>query len=91
MFVSVQQSTTIRTSSDGITWDTHASGVVDPLNAVTFGNNLFVVVGGEQREDYHLPRRGHLDPPNVEHGQYLKSERDSATTCSSLWGRVGAL
>jgi len=45
-FVSVGASGQIWTSSDGVNWTSRSSGVTGDLNAVTYGNGLFVAVGG---------------------------------------------
>ena len=45
MFVTVGQSGTILTSSEGTTWTERTSGTSDHLSGVTYGNNTFVTVG----------------------------------------------
>jgi len=45
LFVSVGESGTILTSSDGITWTERTSGTPKELYGVTYGNGLFVTVG----------------------------------------------
>ena len=45
MFVSVGQSGTILTSSDGTSWTERTSGTSNNLYGVTYGNGLFVTVG----------------------------------------------
>jgi len=44
-FVSVGNSGTILTSSDGISWTKRTSGTSKYLRGVTYGNGLFVTVG----------------------------------------------
>jgi len=44
-FVSVGNSGTILTSSDGILWTKRTSGKWEYLSGVTYGNGLFVTVG----------------------------------------------
>ena len=44
-FVSVGNSGTILTSSDGISWTKRTSGKGEYLKGVTYGNGLFVTVG----------------------------------------------
>ena len=44
-FVSVGNSGTILTSSDGISWTKRTSGKWEYLNGVTYGNGLFVTDG----------------------------------------------
>jgi len=44
-FVSVGNSGTILTSSDGISWTKRTSGKWEYLSGVTYGNGLFVTVG----------------------------------------------
>jgi len=45
LFVSVGDSGTILTSSDGTTWTERTSGISEYLGGVTYGNGLFVTVG----------------------------------------------
>jgi hypothetical protein len=46
-FVAVGSSGDLSTSTDGITWTARTSGFgIIPINAVTYGNNLYVAVGG---------------------------------------------
>ena len=44
-FVTVGDSGTILTSTDGGSWKGHTSGISDRLDGVTYGNGLFVTVG----------------------------------------------
>ena len=45
LYVSVGESGTILTSSDGTSWDNRTSGTSKHLKGVTYGNGLFVTVG----------------------------------------------
>ncbi len=45
MFVTVGNSGTILTSSDGTSWTSRTSGTSNNLQGVTFGNSTFVVAG----------------------------------------------
>ena len=45
MFVTVGQSGTILTSSDGISWTSRTSGTTNTLYGITYGNSTFVTVG----------------------------------------------
>ena len=44
-FVTVGESGTILTSSDGVTWTSRTSGTSDKIREVTYGNSSFVTVG----------------------------------------------
>ena len=45
LYVSVGESGTILTSSDGTSWDNRTSGTTNHLYGVTYGNGTFVIVG----------------------------------------------
>ena len=45
LFVTVGDSGTILTSSDGTSWDNGTSGTTNHLYGVTYGNGTFVIVG----------------------------------------------
>ena len=57
VFVAVGDSGILLTSSDGISWSSkHSGGSSEPLKDVTYGNNVFVIVGdhGVIRTSYQL-------------------------------------
>ena len=43
--MTVGESGTILTSSDGVTWTSRTSGTSDKIREVTYGNSTFVTVG----------------------------------------------